>query len=203
MARAKLKSLEDQESIELDVVIDERPEYNTEVSEHPIEDGASVSDHVALRPIQIAMNGVVAGEGAGEKIGRLRRWRNDRHRLRYSGRNIFKNYVISEFSSEHDARVGDGFRFRMVLQQVRIVKPSIVEITAVDPVQNEPTEAEPSPSPPPAGNNATTSQTKETEDKGRSTAQQFARGLTDTPVQDYLDSQVTRWDGHPARGQVR
>ena len=65
MARAKLKSLEDQESIELDVVIDERPEYNTEVSEHPIEDGASVSDHVALRPIQIAMNGVVAGEGAG------------------------------------------------------------------------------------------------------------------------------------------
>jgi len=202
MGRAKLKSLEDGEQIELDVVTEERPEFNTDVSDHPIEDGASVSDHVALRPISVPMNGVIAGQGAGDKIATLRRWRNERHRLKFTGRNIFKNYVIQEFSSEHDAGVGDGFRFRLVLQQVQIVKPALVEVTSVDPVGVEPTEADPTPSLP-AGKQATTTQVKEEENKGRDTAREVARELTHTPIQDYLDNQVSRWDGHPARGQVR
>ena len=209
MSRAKLKSLEDQESIELDVVIEERPEFNTEVSDHPIEDGASVSDHVALRPVTIPMNGVVAGEGAAEKIAALRRWRNERHRLRYTGRNIFKNYVISELSSEHDAEVGDGFRFRRVLQEVRIVKPALVEIVKPDPVEEDP-EVEESP----AGTQATATQTKETEDKGRQQPVDTGQPSLDEepepgieveadPLAEYktvLEDQKYDYTGHPARG---
>jgi len=188
MGKAKLKSLESQEIVEFDVVTEERPEMNTEVSEHPIEDGASVSDHVALRPISISMNGVVAGEGAGDKIGKLRSWRNDRHRLRYTGRNIFKNYVISEMQTEHDARVGDGFRFRLVLQQVRTVKPSLVEITNADPAPAET---------PVANKQATTTAVKQVEDKGRA---QFDN--TGHPALGQVEQQADRYAGHPAMGQV-
>jgi len=207
--RAKLKSLEDQETIELDVVEEERPEFNSEVSDHPIEDGASVTDHVSLRPISVPMNGVVAGEGAADKIATLRRWRNEKHRLRYVGRNIFKNYVVSEFNSEHDAGVGDGFRFRLELQQVRIVKPAVVELVNPDPVTEGP-EIEESP----AGTQATATQTKETEDKGRqqpvdtgqpSLEEEPEPGIEveADPLAEYktvLEDQKYDYTGHPARG---
>jgi len=226
MSRAKLQSLTDDEEITLDVVIDEGPEFNSEVSDHPIEDGASVSDHVSLRPISVPMNGVIAGDEAADKIATLRRWRNERHRLRFVGRNIFRNYVISELQTEHDVSVRDGFRFRLVLQEVKIVKPAVAEIVSVDPVQAEPTAEEPDPSPPPAGRQATSTQAKEQEDKGRDTARDMARELTHTPALDALEKQQEemvrktvwsgipgllehavdddddKWAGHPARGQV-
>jgi len=131
--RAKLESLEDREIIELDVVSGETPEFPNEVSDFPIEDGAVITDHISLRPIAVPISGVVAGEGAADKIATLRRWRNDRHRLRYVGRNIFGNYVITSLRTEHDAGVGDGFRFRLELVQVRIARPAVVDIVAVDP----------------------------------------------------------------------
>ena len=193
MGRAKLKSLEDGEQIELDVVTEERPEFDTDVSDHPIEDGASVTDHVSLRPIAFPISGVVAGEGAGDKIGALRRWRNERHRLKYTGRNIFKNYVISALQTEHDAGVGDGFRFRIELQQVRIVKPAVVELVTTDPVAEEPAEEAP-----PAGKQATTTQVKDTENKGRA---QFSN--VGHPALGQVEQQAAdRYAGHPARGQV-
>ena len=171
MGRARLISLTDEEEITLDVVIEERPEFNNEVSDHPLEDGLSVSDHVALRPISVPMNGVVAGEGAADKIATLRRWRNERHRLRFVGRNIFRNYVIGELQTEHDVSVRDGFRFRLVLQEVRIVKPAVVELVKPDPVSEEP--AEPSP---PAQSQATSTQTKQTDNKGRQQAEPVQEG---------------------------
>jgi len=188
MGRAKLKSLEDGEQIELDVVTEERPEFNTDVSDHPIEDGASVTDHVSLRPISVPISGIVAGEGAADKIATLRRWRNERHRLKFTGRNIFKNYAISALQTEHDAGVGDGFRFRLELQQVRIVKPAVVELVTTDPVAEEPT----------AGVQATTTQAKETENKGRA---QFSN--VGHPALGQVEQQAAdRYAGHPARGQV-
>ena len=207
MARAKLKSLEDQETIELDVVAEESPEFNTEVSDHPIEDGASVTDHVSLRPISFPISGVVAGEGAADKIATLRRWRNERHRLKYTGRNIFKNYVISALQTEHDAGVGDGFRFRIELQQVRIVKPATVELVTIDPVKVEPTVADPAPSPPPAGDKDTDNDTSPEKDKGN---QQFDNSghpalgeradRAGHPALGRVEEETNRYAGHPALG---
>jgi len=132
--RARLISLEDATVVELDVVRDERPEYNTTVTDYPVEEGASVSDHITLQPISATLTGVVAGAGATDKIATLKRFRNDRHRLRYVGRNILTNFVISEFLTEHDVSVGDGFGFRLGLQQVRVARPSMVEIIVPDPI---------------------------------------------------------------------
>lgn len=204
MQRSKLESLEDQEIIELDVVSMETPEFPSEASDFPIEDGTAITDHISLRPIVVLLNGVVAGEGAADKIATIRRWRNDRHRLRYVGRNIFGNYVITSLRTEHDARVGDGFRFRLELVQVRIVKPAIVEIVKVDPVKIVPTAVDPTPSPPPAGTQATSTQVKKEDDKGRDTTREIDRDLTYAPSSPALEHQSSSyWWKHPGEREPK
>ena len=207
MGRARLKSLKDGEEITLDVVELENPDMINDVSDHPLEDGRSVSDHVSLRPNVFPINGVVAGEEAAQKIATLRRWRNERHRLKYTGRNIFKGYVISEFRTEHDVRVRDGFRFRMTLQEVRITSPELVELVTIDPAKVEPTAADPAPSPPPAGDKDTDSDVSPEKDKG---TQQFDNSghpalgeradRAGHPALGRAEEETNRYAGHPALG---
>lgn len=206
---AILKSLNDGGQIEI-TVLEELPEFNNDVTDHPVEDGSSVSDHAALRPGEIPLSGVVAGEDAPGKIATLRRWRTERHLLKYTGRNILTNYVIQEFRTEHDAAVRDGFRFRLVLKQVRIVKPAIVELVRVDPVVAAPV----------AGAQAVSAQVKPEEPKGRQQIQTklFTPALDllreqpeittemrlHTPALDVLRNAAQQYNsGHPALGQVR
>ena len=161
---AILKSINDGGQIEI-TVLEELLEFNNDVTDHPVEDGSSISDHAALRPGEIPLSGVVAGEDAPGKIATLRRWRTERHLLKYTGRNILTNYVIQECRTEHDVTVRDGFRFRLVLKQVRIVKPAVVELVKSDPVVAAPV----------AGAQAVSTQVKPEEPKGRQQVQHATR----------------------------
>jgi len=181
---AILKSLKDGEEVTI-TVQEELPEFNNDVTDHPVEDGSSISEHVSIRPGELPLSGVVAGEDAAKKLETLRRWRRERHLLRYTGRNIFANYVISELRSEHDVTVRDGFRFRMVLREIRIVRPAVVELVKPDPV-----------SPPVAKAKATSTQIKPVENKGRQQPETafaasaiLAVGLDDA-AQDYKMRQL-------------
>lgn len=149
---AKIISLKDGEMVEI-TAIEEVPEFNNDVTDHPVEDGSSVSDHIARRPGEFPISGVVAGDSAPSILATLRRWRNERHLMRYVGRNILDNYVIRELRTEHDVSVRDGFRFRLMLKEVRVVKPAIVELVKQDPATVSPSR--------------TTTQAKPVEDKGR------------------------------------
>ncbi|MBW2672326.1 MAG: hypothetical protein JRD89_02770 [Deltaproteobacteria bacterium] len=127
MTRSRLTSMESGSSIELDVVEEESAQLKNEVTVLPVERGRDISDHVELKPATLTLKGVIAGKDAGTKLTTLIQWREDRHRLRYSGRRVVSNYVIQELSTHADVTIGDGFSFTLKLQQVRVVSASPIK----------------------------------------------------------------------------
>lgn len=120
-------------TIEFGVVSEERPDFVSDVTEHPIEDGRLIADHTTLRPVNLAIDGVVAGPGTAGILDAIRSWREDRLLVTYSGRGIYRDFIIKEFRPTEDAEVGDGFRFTMTLREVRIVSPATILRVKRDP----------------------------------------------------------------------
>lgn len=135
MSRAKLTS--SQGTVEFGVVSEERPDYVADITEYPIEGGNQISDHAALRPVALAIDGVVAGSSAAEVLATVRSWQENRLLVTYSGRGTYRDFVIKEFRPTEDVEVGDGFRFSMTLQEVRIVSPATILRVKRDPALPE------------------------------------------------------------------
>lgn len=135
MSRAKLTS--SRGSVEFGVVSEERPDYVADITEYPIEGGNQISDHAALRPVTLAIDGVVAGPSAAEVLASVRSWQENRLLVTYSGRGTYQDFVIKEFRPTEDVEVGDGFRFSMALQEVRIVSPATILRVKRDPALPE------------------------------------------------------------------
>ena len=135
MSRAKLTS--SQGTVEFGVVSEERPDYVADITEYPIEGGNQISDHAALRPVTLAIDGVVAGPSAAGVLALVRSWQENRLLVTYSGRGTYRDFVIKEFRPTEDVEVGDGFRFAMALQEVRIVSPATILRVKRDPALPE------------------------------------------------------------------
>jgi hypothetical protein len=135
MSRAKLTS--SQGTVEFGVVSEERSDYVADITEYPIEGGNQISDHAALRPVTLAIDGVVAGPTAAGVLATVRSWQENRLLVTYSGRGTYRDFVIKEFRPTEDVEVGDGFRFAMALQEVRIVSPATILRVKRDPALPE------------------------------------------------------------------
>lgn len=139
MRKAKLGS------VEFDVVQEETPERSAEVTEHPVEKGTDVADHVRPKPFQMNITGVVAGPDAPKRLSILSKYYNTGQILTYIGRNWINDLVIEEFASSHNVEVRDGFVFDITLKQVRIASLATAVNTAPDPAKEQQT------TPPPPG----------------------------------------------------
>jgi len=135
MSRAKLTSRLG--TVEFGVVSEERPDYVTEITEYPIEGGNQISDHAALRPATLTIDGVVAGSTAAGVLATVRVWQENRLLVTYSGRGTYRDFVIKEFRPTEDVEVGDGFRFAMTLKEMRIVSPATILRVKRDPALPE------------------------------------------------------------------
>ena len=135
MSRAKLTS--SQGTVEFGVVSEERSDYVADITEYPIEGGNQISDHATLRPVTLAIDGVVAGSSAAGVLATVRSWQENRLLVSYSGRGAYRDFVIKEFRPTEDVEVGDGFRFAMTLQEVRIVSPATILRVKRDPALPE------------------------------------------------------------------
>ncbi len=129
--RAKLSS--EQGSVAFSVVSEERPDFVAEVTQYPIEDGLNVSDHAALRPTTLSIDGMVTGTGAASTFASIEGWQKDRLLVTYSGRRTYRDFVIKEFRPTEDVTIGDGFRFVITLQEVKIAAPASVQRVKRDP----------------------------------------------------------------------
>jgi hypothetical protein len=126
--RAKLISVSG--SVEFSVVLEERPSYTTDVTEYPIEGGQQYSDHASNRPKSVSIEGIVTGQDASTKLDNIRFWQEKRLSVTYSGRGTYRNFIIKEFRVVEDVSIGDGFRFSLVLQEIKI---AIVKTISVKP----------------------------------------------------------------------
>lgn len=139
----------EQMALVLDANLLEQPTFKAEPTVSTVEDGASVSDHVTLKPITLRIEGIVSDTPIAGSWGK-NIWKSikagafgsfpskDAHKLLFSlwknripfdyvgGLQVYKNMVLSEYTPTRNAKTGGVLQFTATLQQVRIVKTKLV-----------------------------------------------------------------------------
>lgn len=110
-------------------VISETRSYSNEVTQHPVEDGADITDHVQLNQIVFDIEGIVGDNQnpafVHEQLSKMRR---ERQIVEYKGRSILPHCVIQNFTSNVNADSRKGFTFTLQLVQIRVAEPSTVSL---------------------------------------------------------------------------
>lgn len=95
--------------------------YTNDVGQRPIEDGADVTDHIALSPISVTVNFTV-GKNAKFVNDLLHIFRDSRGIFRYEGIDrSLENVAITRLEIPRNSDILDGFSGTINLQQVWII----------------------------------------------------------------------------------
>ena len=113
-------------------VINEHLTYANQVSEHPIENEANITDHVKKQPISFELTGIVVDGLGGKTAGTIKEaikgFMDKAEVVKYSGRNAVSMCLITNFATDHDAEIANGFRFTMSLRILQRAKISVAEV---------------------------------------------------------------------------
>ncbi|MFJ7663751.1 phage baseplate protein [Lysinibacillus sp. NPDC097162] len=106
-----------------DVLIDvitkvSMPETST-TTDHALEDGEQITDHVISNPITISITGIILDE-TGEKVLKLRGYREKGEIIDFDYMTSLKHVVIIDFSRDYEAKIKDGYAFTMTLKQIKV-----------------------------------------------------------------------------------
>lgn len=101
-------------------VLDEAIDSQVSVTEHPVETGINVSDHVRPAPATLTLNGEVVGPDWEAVLNTIKSWQRGGYVLAYIGRHIFQSAQIQSFSYQFTAQVNRGFTFGMTLKELRV-----------------------------------------------------------------------------------
>lgn len=114
----------------LNTVYEENPDRSVKTTDHPIEGGVDITDHVERKPITMDIEGVIIGPDAAMRMKRLNEYMDNGEPLKYVYRNTMANVIIEDFGRSHNKEVANGFAFDITLKQIRIAKPSIIKSLA-------------------------------------------------------------------------
>lgn len=108
-----------------DVLIDvitkvSMPESST-TTDHALEDGEQITDHVKSNPITISLTGIMLDD-AEEKVLKLREYREKGEIIDFDYMTALKHVVITDFSRDYSAKDKDGYAFTMTLKQIKVAK---------------------------------------------------------------------------------
>lgn len=120
--------------VELDAVREENLSYKNQISEHAVEDGAAVADHIQRMPRIVAITATIAGPDWVQRYDRLRELADAQEVGEYVGTTVWENVGIELFDPSHTVQVSNGVRFSMTLKQVRVARVETREFVRPDPV---------------------------------------------------------------------
>jgi hypothetical protein len=122
----------------IDVAVTEEHGSEAEITDHPVEKGGNVTDHMRVKPATVAIEGIVSDTPLGEvaldpsRLGStapsddahalLVKIQNDREPVAITtslGR--YENMELQSLSAPRDARTGKALRFRATFKQVTFV----------------------------------------------------------------------------------
>lgn len=113
-------------------LISEGRNYNNEVTQHPVEKGSDIVDHVKNQLRTYSIEGIVGdNEDPATKHQELVRIWEKRQVVSYRGRSTLSQCVITSLTTTVDASSRKGFRFSMEIQEIKIAKPSTVGLLPV------------------------------------------------------------------------
>lgn len=109
-------------SVFLNIVYEDKPNNSAKTTDHPIENGLYVTDHIERKPLSLPITGVIIGSDAQTRKKKLEDYMSKGVRLKYVNRTAHSNLVIEDFTATYDVDVKNGFKFTMSLKQIRVVE---------------------------------------------------------------------------------
>lgn len=120
--------------VELDAVTEENPQYKNQVSEHTVEDGEEIADHVRRTPRTLQLVAVIAGPDWETRYDRLKEISESREKGSYVGVTVWEDMVIESLTASHTAKLSNGVQLNIGLRQVKVARVETRSFLAPDPV---------------------------------------------------------------------
>lgn len=95
-------------------------------SEHSVETGADLTDHVKADAEEISLDGIISGRNYKNIVKVIKNWEKSGTRVNYSGNISLSGCLIHNFRPSFSADIQNGCTFSMELKKVRIAAPSYV-----------------------------------------------------------------------------
>lgn len=131
MARANTTRIK-LEDVIMDAVVKESPSFDAEVTQKPVEKGEDISDHMQTKPYTIQLSGSMVND-APAKIQTLLSYQKEAKLLKYVGRGIYTDMVITKLETDHSTKNAKGFDYNMTISHVKIAKPETFEVNVKNP----------------------------------------------------------------------
>ena len=118
------------------VTISEAEKQTAKLTDYPVEDGVSYSDHVILAPREVT---VQVGQGVDEsetdprdKLDKLRELMTTREPLElYTGKSYYKSMIITSISTTTDAKTETVLIASVTLREVRIAQTQAAAVPII------------------------------------------------------------------------
>jgi hypothetical protein len=107
-------------NVTLNAVYTEKPTRAVKTTDHPVENGVDVADHIQAQPKRIEITGVVNGSDAAMSLKRLEYYQENGITVNFSGRTTAAEVIIENFNSVHDTTNKGAFNFTITLKQIRV-----------------------------------------------------------------------------------
>ncbi len=122
--------------LQFDVTIEESHSDTLEITEHPVEQGASITDHAYMLPSTLTIVAGVSDSGIEGHIGRakemyqaLRELQGKREPLDvYTGKRVYKNMLISSLATTTDEQTENSLIVTCELQQIITASAQTVRV---------------------------------------------------------------------------
>lgn len=105
-------------------VTDEERSYGVDVTEHTVETGITISDHVKRKAITLTISGEIVGKNSASIQSQLMQMHHKGVVCSYTGRSTLSNCLITEFATSHPNSVWGGCEFTMTLKEIRTASTS-------------------------------------------------------------------------------
>lgn len=113
----------------IDIIQSEKLNESSKTTDHALEDGEQITDHVENDPITLDITGIMI-DPSDEKLLKLRQYRQEGRLLTYRYISQLETVLITSFATEKDASIVDGYRFSMTLKQIRLAKaPNVIRVS--------------------------------------------------------------------------
>lgn len=107
----------------IDVITDVGVSESSTTTDHALEDGEQISDHVHSAPITLSLSGTLYGDHE-QKVLKLREYREKGEVFTFEYMTNYGNVIITDFRRDYSVNVKDGFNFTMSLKQIKLAKVS-------------------------------------------------------------------------------
>lgn len=107
-------------------------------SEHSVEQGMDLTDHVRPDAETLSISGIISGRNQKDIVSLIKKWEKAGRVVSYSGRAKLSSCLIADFSPGYSKDIQDGCRFSMTLRKIRIARPAYVPAQLEQPQEAKP-----------------------------------------------------------------